>query len=250
MRKGCPPTYLRGQGHLIPAAFLGETGVDSSGNWSISIAVPAYEGEGYPMLIVWDRDANLATRIAYGFSRFADDYTIPGLREWETLSNLNIDLVAGGRLSGRFTNPDGGPPSASVRAERGRFLALDADSETGEFISPAMAPGNYSLAYGNLGGDFLNHNDAGRFEVVAGQTTSIGPVEVLRTGRLTGRVTDSSGAGIAGIPRVRRSLLAKTHTTRCRAAHSTATDRHFFGSPPTMTEPTPQKTLCPAATGK
>ena len=139
--------------------------------------------------------------------RFISGFTHQELWRWESLSDIDIDLEAGGRVSGRFTNSDGGalPPGSYALGLHdqwpGYYLALDVDPETGEFTSPAGPAGEYRLAYGNLDGDYLGNNDAARVEVTAGQTASVGSVTLLllQSGEMSGNVTDSAGLAISGI---------------------------------------------------
>ena len=183
-------------------AFLGETGVDDSGNWSVTVSGFSVEDGyslGYPLLVVWDRGGNLATR-------FIDGTAISELWDWESLSGISVELVAGGRISGQFAKPSGGPvPDGdyvlvdNVSGQSEFYTVLEVDLQTGDFSSPPVAPGEYGIAYGNLGDDYMNNNAAARVEVVAGQTASTGTLEFVRSGSLSGRVTDSSGAGFGNV---------------------------------------------------
>ena len=178
---------------IDPVAFLGETVVDSTGRWSVT--VPGSE-EGPPLLVVWDRGTYLA-------ARYFDGDTLRSLPpSWRSASNINIELAAGGRVSGQFANPSGGklPSGEYALAQNdgpgGFYLSLHPDLQTGRFTSPAVAPGQYRLAYGNLGGDYFASNDTARVQVTASQTTDTGSVELKRPGRISGKYTDSTGAGI------------------------------------------------------
>ena len=195
---GCPedPTALPDDGPARPRprdplVFLGETGVDSSGRWSVTISDP--EGD-YPTLVVWDRDANLAPRFLTG----SDHRELWG---WESLSGIEVELEAGGRVSGRFHNPAGGPlPDTDYVLDAS--LVLDVNLDTGEFISPAVAPGERTLGWiFPPFNDLLPNARATQVEVVAGRTTNAGIIDVnpATHGAIRGKVTDSSGRGIGGI---------------------------------------------------
>ena len=180
---------------LDPVAFLGEAGVDSSGQWTLT--VPASE-EGQPLLLVWDRDANLA-------ARFVDGNTHSTLWYWESASEIDIELSAGGRVSGSLADSSGGPPPSGDYGltTHGVWpsltIALHVNPQTGRFTSPAVTPGEYRLAHGNHGGGLLGNNDAARVQITAGRTADAGTVQVLKSGEITGTVTDSSGRPLSGI---------------------------------------------------
>ena len=74
---------------------------------------------------------------------------------------------------------------------------------------PVVAPREYRIAYGNLGDDYLNNNAAASVEVASGQTADAGIIELHRTARLSGKVTNSSGQGLGGITRVGAGHVAK-----------------------------------------
>ena len=108
----------------------------------------------------------------------------------------------GGRVSGRFVDPAGGPvPSGDyVLTPDGHTLySLSVDPQTGAFTSPAVPTGHYTLAYGNLGTGFLNNNAAATVGVDAGQIADAGTIELQRSGAISGTVTDSSAQGLGGI---------------------------------------------------
>ena len=114
------------------------------------------------------------------------------------IATVNVD----GRVSGRFVDPTGGPvPSGDyVLTPDGHTLyPLSVDPQTGTFTSPEVATGQYTIAYGNLGTGFLNNNAAATVEVVAGQTTDAGTIELQRSGAIGGTVSDSSAQGLGGI---------------------------------------------------
>ena len=176
--------------------FLGETGVNSSGMWSVTVSgVQSYD-IGNVMLMVWDRNAELAIRAIGGW-----DY--PELWDWESLSEIDVELQAGGRVSGRFATPSGGPlPTGRYALISSPSFGYDLDVNlgTGDFISPAIAPGEYGIAHGRHDGGYLTNNDAAQVMVTAGQTTQFAqPVQLLRTGGLTGTVSDNAGRTLDGV---------------------------------------------------
>ncbi len=182
---------------LDPMVFLAETGVDSSGSWSVSVSGVEAQDVRSVLLVVWDTHGELATRFIGSETRWE-------LWSWESLSGIDVELEAGGQASGLFADFAGGPPPPGDYALLSNdwpraFYALDVDPQTGAFTSPVVAPGEYSLAHGNHGGDYLNHNAAATAEVAAGQTTDAGTIEIQRFGQITGKITDSSGQGLGGI---------------------------------------------------
>ena len=175
---------------LDPVVFLAESEVDSSGSWSVTVSRDLSLSFRSVLLVVWDANGQLASQIIYHPSD----------------ADIDIVLDAGGRVSGSFTDSAGGalPPGDYALLQLDRygavaFYALDVDPQTGAFTSPVVAPGYYNVAYGNLGGDYLNHNAAALLEVAAGQTTDAGTIELQRSGQITGKVTDSSGQGLGDI---------------------------------------------------
>ena len=166
--------------------LLDESQVESSGTWSVTVDEPDWDRL---YLLFWDRNAVLATA----------DFR---WRAWDPQSDIEITLTPGGRVSGRFMNPTGGPlPSGAyaLTLSGGSIYALDVDLETGAFTSPVVAPGEYSVAYGNLGGDYLNHNAATTVDVAAAQATDAGTIELQKAAQITGTVTNSLGQGLGGI---------------------------------------------------
>ena len=174
-------------------AFLGDTDVDSSGEWSVLLSEDHDDllSNSSLMLVVWDRDANLAGQFIY----------VPG--GWESRSGIDVELATGGRASGRFATANGEPlpdgDYALFSSDHWTGLTLDVDPQTGAFRSPALAPGEYSLAHGNHSGGYLTGNDVASVQVAAGQTADIGTVEILRSGGIAGTITDTDGQPLGGI---------------------------------------------------
>lgn len=179
--------------------FLGETSPDAAGNWSVTVDGPL---EGQPLVVAWDRSATLAT---------AWDSPHPWSwdpEQWES-PNLEFRLEAGGQISGRLTDPAGAPvPEGKYALVQGddtfsaRYpvLTLDVDPQTGQFTSPAVAPGEYRIAHDSLDGGYLANNDAARVQAIAGQTASAGTIQLQLTqaGTISGHVADKSGLSLSG----------------------------------------------------
>ena len=194
---GLPDTDTQLPRPLGAVAFLGETGVDSVGSWSVTVSGVQPDDVRSVLLAVWDTSGQLA-------SRFISSETRSELWRWQSLSDIDVELVAGGRVSGRFTDDAGGPPPpgdyALVQlAGPGTQFALDIDPQTGTFTSPVVAPGEYSLAHGNHGQGHLTNNDAARFQITAGQTADVGTVTILQPGQITGTVTGKDGRALGGV---------------------------------------------------
>ena len=185
---------------LGPVAVVAEAQVNSAGGWTVSVSGFEPADLQYVVLVVWDPTGRLG-------SRLVDHQDYPGLRWWASQSGLDVELEAGGQVSGRFADETGSLPPAGDYAlvqfaQRGTgtwFFELAVDPQTGEFTSPVVAPGTYNIAHGNHGGDYLNHNAAATVEVTAGQTADAGTIGLQRPGQITGKITDSSGQGLGGI---------------------------------------------------
>ena len=182
---------------LGPVEFLAEAGVDSSGTWSVTVSGVQAQNVRSVHLAVWDTNGELA-------SRFIDSETRYELWSWESLSDIDVELEAGGRVSGSFADSMGGPPPtgdyALIKSDWPRaFYTLDIDPQSGAFTSAVVVPGNYSLAHGNHGQEHLTNNDAARFQITAGQTADAGTVRVQQPGQITGTVADSVGNALSGI---------------------------------------------------
>lgn len=174
-----------------PVSFLGESGADRSGAWSVTVATGA-DGNS-PLLVFWDRSAKLASEYV-------------SLWRWEDTQE-DVELVAGGRISGTFTDSTRTDlPAGDFAIMSGtrwfRYadkFTLQVDAATGRFVSPAVVPGTYSLGYGNLGANYLGVNRAAVVEVAAGSTAAAPAVELLMSGAIGGTVTDESGSPLEGI---------------------------------------------------
>ena len=184
---------------LDPSRFLGETSPDAAGNWSVTVDGPF---EGGPVVVAWDRSATLATAWSYPHPWSWDQ------EHWES-PNLEFRLETGGQISGRLTDPAGAPvPEGQYALVQGDdtfstrhpVLTLEVDPQTGQFTSPAVAPGEYRIAYGNLHGDYLANNDAARVQAIAGQTASAGVIQVqlMQLGTISGHIADESGLSLSG----------------------------------------------------
>ena len=188
-----------------PWQLLGETQVDSSGNWSVAIQ-PSWD-DTYPQLVFWDRAGKLE-------SLFYPVLIAQSGGSWNSsfgalvseISGFTVSLAVGGRVSGHFSAPAGEslPAGDYVLTSNSRSsyyfdFALNVNAQTGEFTSPLVAPGQYRIAYGNLGDDYLNNNAAVSVEVVSNQSVNVGTIEVVKFGWITGKVTNSSGQGLSGI---------------------------------------------------
>ena len=81
-------------------------------------------------------------------------------------------------------------------------LLLDVDPDTGEFTSPAVAPGERDLGWiFPPFGDLLPNTRAATVDIVAGRTTNAGiiPANPATHGTIRGKVTDHTGQPIAGV---------------------------------------------------
>ncbi|WP_420431755.1 hypothetical protein, partial [Candidatus Poriferisocius sp.] len=180
---------------LDPAEFLAETGVDSSGRWSVAVPEPQSQDLNALWLLVWDEGGVLAPHYRFVWVLWPDvefgDIDI---------GDADVELEAGGRVTGRFSTPDGRPPPSGDYAlwGSGDWL-LDVDPQTGEFTSPVVAPGDYSLAHGNHVEGHLTNNAAAEVEVAAGQTADAGTVRVQQLGQITVAIAYSDGQPIQGV---------------------------------------------------
>ena len=183
---------------LGPVEFLAEAGVDSSGTWSVTVSGVQAQNVRSVHLVAWDTNGQLA-------SRFIDSETRHELWSWESLSGINVELEAGGRVSGSFADSMGGPPPPGGYALAAHEVwppfnvFLNVDPITGDFTSPVVAPGEYSLAHGDHSQGHLTNNDAARVQVTAGQTADAGTVRVQQPGQITGTVADSAGRPLSGV---------------------------------------------------
>ena len=184
---------------LDTLVIIAETEVDSSGSWSITVPGIHSQSIRNVNLMVWDTNNQLATR-------FIGGREYPQIWNKESVSGIEAELEAGGRVSGRFADSAGNPPARGDYAlvELGQYgprllYALNVDPQTGEFTSRAVTPGNYSLAHGNHGQEHLTNNDATRFQITAGQTSDVGTVTIQQPGQISGTVTDSNGKVLSGI---------------------------------------------------
>ncbi|WP_419847194.1 hypothetical protein [Candidatus Poriferisocius sp.] len=182
---------------LGPVEYFGQTSVDTSGTWSVTVSGVLAENVRSVLVVVWDTNGELATRII-------DSGTLYELRHWESLSDIDVELEVGGRVSGRFEDSAGGPPPtggyALMMNDWPRAIyALDVDPQNGAFISPVVTPGEYRIAHGDHSNGYLANNDAARVNITTGQTADAGTVHVQQSGQITGIVTDSAGRPLSNI---------------------------------------------------
>ncbi|WP_420433388.1 hypothetical protein [Candidatus Poriferisocius sp.] len=180
---------------LEAVEFLGEAGVDSSGRWSMTVAEPQSQRVSHVNLLVWDEGGVLAPRYYFvwdpwGGVEFGD----------VDIGDADVELEAGGWVSGRFSTSDGGPPPGGDYAlwGSGDWL-LDVDPQTGEFTSPPVPPGTHRIAHAYHGEGFLGHNAAAEVEVAAGETADAGTVQIQQAGRITVAIADADGQPLQGV---------------------------------------------------
>ncbi len=179
---------------------------DSNGNYSIKYLPP---GTYKIRFRGWDENWNRYAREWYDNKPTfgtGDDVTISTVGE--VISGINNQFSDGGIIQGRVTNePGGGIGNVLVR------IYHPSDSETGmvsgwtngngDFYIREVSPGNvkvyfdaddentaYVSEWYNDKGSF---NDADLVSITAGQTTSEINAQLLDKGKISGRVTNSSG---------------------------------------------------------
>ncbi|MGX5679777.1 cell wall-binding repeat-containing protein [Schumannella luteola] len=140
-----------------------------------------------------------------------------------SLSGQNIVLSAGGTLAGTLTQKPTG--SAAVASASAYYEAFRIDSEgaaeslsfslqanaSGQFSLSGLAPGQYLVrsfgsgsggGAGGWAGEYAGgyyEDEATRFTVTAGNTTSGANVEVVPGVRISGQYTDTSLAPVSGV---------------------------------------------------
>ena len=175
--------------------FIGETSADASGRWSLTVTPP--DTDGRIVLMFWDPLNKLAAATYHSIS---PDYSGDVVR-WSNQNDISVKMKQGGFVTGKFTM-DSKPLPDDARYllfhySDGIAYRLNVDLVSGEFISPAIAAGFYWVGYAGAG--IIGMRVATTGEAVAGETINIGTVEVKKAGSLSGRVTDTSGRGVAGV---------------------------------------------------
>jgi hypothetical protein len=128
----------------------------------------------------------------------------------QTTSNINAQLEAGGKISGRVTDSSGnGLQNAYVFPEdtnHGGMPGGHTDNQ-GYYSFPVL-PGTYTIRFEpSATGYYLpewyynkdDRNEADSVTVTAGQTTSNINAQLEVGGRISGRITNTSGDGIAEV---------------------------------------------------
>jgi protocatechuate 3,4-dioxygenase beta subunit len=122
----------------------------------------------------------------------AQRFTIEGTSAKTGDTNVKIVLATPGSIKGVLAKTDGTPPIlASVRVGwRPGTPATD-----GKFTVDELEPGAYDVTFhGPEFSDIVKHG----VKVEAGKATDLGSISVTRGRVLTGRVSDASGAAVAG----------------------------------------------------
>ena len=124
--------------------------------------------------------------------------------------NINAELALGGSISGRVTNAaTAGIAGISVHVENlDYFFQVSATTDAdGNYSANGLPTGSYKVHFYNNGSSYISewYNDKGDFAsadlvvVTAGGDTPDIDAELALGGNISGRVTNASVAGIAGI---------------------------------------------------
>jgi len=183
--------------------FVSSAGTDSTGAYSVT-GLPSgsykvhFEGNGSRHVSVW-----------YGNAASESQATLVTVTAPGTRTGIDAALAQGGSISGRVTDQSGDPISnlsvdAGGRDDDYRGATTDQD---GNYTVYGLAPGSYELqfdgSYRGFVGQYYN-NTYYRDEAVPVQVTGsndTGGINAVLTrgGRISGRVTDASGAPIANV---------------------------------------------------
>ncbi len=179
--------------------LFGWSEFDVSGNYTIG-AIPA------GTYILHFRDFDWATNEYYNNTSRYELATPVVVTAGETTANVDIELAAGGRVSGTVTMEGGAPAQGGivcVADEEGHCDAWSQVDETGQYIVYGVQPGvRQVLFYGFDGAADEWFDDAARPDtatpvvVVAGETTTGIDAELALGGRISGTVTMEGGGPV------------------------------------------------------
>ena len=188
------------------ARLLAEGVTDASGNWSLTVAEPT---SGTPTILAWDPDGDLAAERLW-----------VGSGAWADTTDVSTTLADGGVLSGRITADGTAPPAGdySLRANSVIYpsywlpplgLLIDNDgnyetpvlrilygSEPYYLVYPRDLPEPYEYL---TKCDYRVGEGARALGVVTADKNVVADHELLAPVVVSGRVTDTSGAGVEGI---------------------------------------------------
>ena len=168
---------------------------DASGNWSATVTRPS---EGNLLVFAWDPDQDHG----YGFWEYQGSYDWnTGRYGWADQTSVDLRMAVGGFLSGRITADGGSPPSGVLYTIWGdRYdsppLGLLVDSN-GDYETPGLPDGDYHLTQQGLSRPYASE----RFWLgaISDGEDAVADHELTQYGVITGKVTDGSGNGLAGI---------------------------------------------------
>ena len=170
----------------VETQLLGEGTTNLSGSWSVTVSESS---SGRAAIIAWDPTGDHALDVLSSWGR------------WTDTEGLDAALSDGGRLSGRILADGVAPPAGDYSIFLwSHYTALGIIvADDGSYATPGLPDGNYSLTYPS---DLPEPYLAG-FALTLGTISDGQDVEVdhdlAKYARLSGRVTDGSGRGLAGI---------------------------------------------------
>ena len=126
----------------------------------------------------------------------------------QTLTGINATLSVAGKISGRVTGPDGltGLAGISVSAYSSNRSASANTDTSGNYTIGGISTGSYTLYFNDPAGNYAleyydntTNNFANEVIVTEGQTLMGINASLAIAAKISGHVTDTNGAGLAGI---------------------------------------------------
>lgn len=128
-----------------------------------------------------------------------------------TTDNINATLVQGGAITGKVSDSAGvglaGVLVSPTNAASGSLLSGVFTQSDGNYTISGLSAGSYKLQFDGRSAGYINQwydnktssSQANSVAVTGGSTTSGINATLIKGGVITGRVTSSSGAGMAGV---------------------------------------------------
>lgn len=182
--------------------FMGNDYSDSNGNYSVE----APPGSNF-MIVAYPHGQNYYTEQYWSNSASGDDATLIAVAETSTVSNINFDLIQGGRIEGTVYEDDGTTPveDVNVKAETstdGEHVDDDDTDESGQYGITVPA-GIYHVCVDDPDGwvdqyydgyyRHLPREGANAVTVSVAQTTANIDFTLERGGTISGHVYEEDG---------------------------------------------------------
>ena len=166
---------------------------DTSGNYTIGgISTGSYtlyfnDPAGNYALEYYDNTTN----------NFANEVIVT---EGQTLMGINASLAIAAKISGHVTDTNGaGLEGISVSAHSSNRSASATTDTSGNYTIGGLSAGNYTVNFRDPNGNYVYWNPPTIMELIEGQTLTGIDASLTIAAKISGHVTDTNGAGLAGI---------------------------------------------------